>query len=163
MRHHEVLRWHAPRATIGACTSMHAKGAWTTGIGMDGMHHCWGHLSLHRSSAFRCSTALLLAQGATCFRIIYLAFVLYYISYSVYSSTPCTLHVLLLYFNVLYIVAYSTYMYFRCILLYSMYSAEGECTLMYLGVLCCVAGVYMYSTRTPSVLQWYSANCAEIS
>ena len=46
------------------------------------------------------------------------------------------LHVLLLYFNVLYIVAYSTY--FRCILLYSMYSAEGECTLMYLGVLCCV-------------------------
>ena len=50
------------------------------------------------------------------------------------------LHVLLLYFNVLYIVAYSTY--FRCILLYSMYSAEGECTPMYLGVLCCVSGVH---------------------
>ena len=63
------------------------------------------------------------------------------------------LHVLLLYFNVLYIVAYSTY--FRCILLYSMYSAEGECTLMYLGVLCCAYGVYVfhtYSGCTPVVL-----------
>ena len=63
------------------------------------------------------------------------------------------LHVLLLYFNVLYIVAYSTY--FRCILLYSMYSAEGECTPMCLGVLCCVSGVhvlYTYSECTPLVL-----------
>ena len=63
------------------------------------------------------------------------------------------LHVLLLYFNVLYIVAYSTY--FRCILLYSMYSAEGECTPMYLGVLCCVSGVHVlhaYSECTSVVL-----------
>ena len=63
------------------------------------------------------------------------------------------LHVLRLYFNVLYIVAYSTY--FRCILLYSMYSAEGECTPMYLGVLCCVSGVHVlhaYSECTPVVL-----------
>jgi hypothetical protein len=77
----------------------------------------------------------------------------YQISYSVYSSTPCTLHVFYCTSDVLYIVAYSTY--FRCILLYSMYSAEGKCTLMYLGVLCCVAGVHVfhpYSECTPVVL-----------
>jgi hypothetical protein len=42
------------------------------------------------------------------------------------------------------------------ICLYSMYSAEGECTLMYLGVLDCAAGVHTYSTRTPSVLLYSS-------
>jgi hypothetical protein len=77
----------------------------------------------------------------------------YQISYSVYSSILCTLRVRLLYSIVRYIVAYSTY--FRCILWYSMYSAEGECTPMYLGVLCCVSGVhvlYTYSECTPLVL-----------
>ena len=37
-----------------------------------------------------------------------------------------------------------------------MYSAEGECTLMYLGVYSIVLLEYIYSTRTSSVLQWYS-------
>ena len=101
------------------------------------------HASRHSSRGGRGDRLLLLLN-----RLLLLLNVLY--------CTPVLhvlLHVLRLYFNVLYIVAYSTY--FRCILLYSMYSAEGECTPMYLGVLCCVSGVHVlhpYSECTPVVL-----------
>ena len=52
--------------------------------------------------------------------------------------TLCTpvLHVLYMYsyYTSMYFTSSRTLRtYFRCILLYSMYSAEGECTLMYLG------------------------------
>ena len=85
-------------------------------------------------------------------RLLLLAFCLLLLAdvYFVYSSTPCTLH-LLLYFNVLYIVAYSTY--FRCILLYSMYSV---CTPPRANIIRCTL-LCFWSTCIPPVLRVHSS------